>query len=156
MTSLTLRIRGYDLPGLCCVGRPNDARPARESVHVGIQRRREVVDLVPGDAVEATWEISIDVDPGRDGGTDFRGPHVQGKPGERFVYLSWGEVAADGQFAMFRRAKLWLGDIDEALLREAVAQSVVIEGRLPLTDRRGGPLCASVRPPLIHWYLIPV
>jgi hypothetical protein len=155
VSSLTVRIRGYDLPGLRCAGLPNDSRPARESVHVGIQRHREVVELFPGNATEAVWDVPIDVGPGRDGGTDFRGPHVQGKPGERFLYLSWGEVATDGQFAMFRRAKLWLGTIGEALLQEAAAKTAIVEGRLPLTDRRGGPLCASVRPPLIEWSVIP-
>jgi hypothetical protein len=35
-------------------------------------------------------------------------PFVQGRPGARFVYLSWGGVGADGHRAMFRRAKLML------------------------------------------------
>jgi hypothetical protein len=55
---------------------------------------------------------------------------------------------------MFRRAKLWLGTIDEAQLRQAIASGAVVEGRLSLTDRQGGPLCASVRPPTIEWSLI--
>ena len=31
---------------------------------------------------------------------------MQGRPGARFIYLTWGEVVEDGSFAMFRRAKL--------------------------------------------------
>jgi len=27
---------------------------------------------------------------------EFRGPAVQGKRGDRFVYLTWGNVGADG------------------------------------------------------------
>ena len=150
---ITIRIRGHDLPGARCVGLCGIAKPAYEVVHVGVQRKREVVDLVSGDAMEACWDLQIDVVPGRDGSLDFRGPWVQGKPGERFVYLSWGEVGADGDFAMFRRAKLWLGTIGKERLQQAIATTAVVEGRLRLTDRQGGPLCASVRPPNIAWSL---
>src|SRR5215212_2247167 len=147
MSTVTIRIRGHTLPGPRCVGLPGIAKPVYEGVHVGVQRQRDVVDLVPGDADEAVWDLPIDVLPGRDGRLDFRGPYVHGKPGERFVYLNWGEVGASGGFAGFRRAKLWLGTIGDELLEQAITSRSVIEGRLPLTDRRGGPLCASVRPP---------
>jgi hypothetical protein len=154
MSIVTIRIRGHDLPGLRCQGLPGIAKPVYEGIHVGVQRQRMVVDLVPGDAAEAVWELAVDVVPGRSGGLDFRGPYVHGKPGERFLYLSWGEVDADGGFAMFRRAKLWLGTMGDELLQKAIASGSVVEGRLPLTDGRGGPLCASVRPPTIAWSLV--
>ena len=154
MSSVTIRIRGHDLPGARCAGLPGIAKPVYEAVHVGVQRKREVVDLVSGDAPEACWDLQIEVVPGRDGGLDFRGPWVQGKPGERFVYLSWGEVGAGGAFWGFRRAKLWLGTIGEERLQQAIEANAIVEGRLPLTDGRGGPLCASVRPPTIAWSLV--
>jgi hypothetical protein len=153
MTSITIRIKGRDLPGIRCGGLPGIAKPKYEAVHVGVQRKREVVDLVAGDAAKACWDLQIEVAPGRDGDLDFRGPWVHGKPGERFLYLSWGELGADGEFSMFRRAKLWLGTIGEERLHQAIETSAVVEGRLPLTDGRGGPLCASVRPPIIEWSL---
>ena len=43
-----------------------------------------------------------------DGGVDLRGPAVHGRKGERFLYLTWGDVGADDSFAMFRRAKLMI------------------------------------------------
>jgi hypothetical protein len=52
---------------------------------------------------------------------------------------------------MFRRAKLWLGTIGEERIRQAIETGAVMEGRLGLTDGKGGPLCASVRPPVIQW-----
>ena len=154
MSTVTIRIRGHSLPGARCVGLPGTARPVDEAVHVGVQRKREVVDLVASDAPEACWDLQIDVVPGRDGGLDFRGPWVQGKPGERFIYLSWGELGPHGAFAMFRRAKLWLATIGDDRLQQAITSNAVVEGCLPLTDRRGGPLCASVRPPTIAWSLV--
>jgi hypothetical protein len=49
---------------------------------------------------------------------------------------------------MFRRAKLWLDDVDAELWESGLT----VHGQLPtLTDRTGMPLCASVRPPLIIW-----
>jgi hypothetical protein len=74
-------------PGGRCVGLPGIAKPCYEAIYVGVQRKRDVVDLVPGDAPEACWDLQIEVAPGRDGSLDFRGPWVHGKPGERFLYL---------------------------------------------------------------------
>src|SRR5690606_37690536 len=90
-------IRGSDLPGRR-VGEHGN-------VHVGVQRKRSrrdvgkaapVVELVPGDAARARWEIVVDV---TDEG-DVRGPFVEGRRGARFVYLSWNDVADDGTLTM--------------------------------------------------------
>ena len=51
---------------------------------------------------------------------------------------------------MFRRAKLWLEAVPPDVLASAAERGVLV-GRLGLTDGRGNPLCASVRPPLIEW-----
>jgi hypothetical protein len=51
---------------------------------------------------------------------------------------------------MFRRAKLLLDAEPPAVLRDAVAHGVLV-GRLGLTDAKGHPTCASVRPPRIVW-----
>ncbi|WP_329112417.1 DUF5990 family protein [Streptomyces sp. NBC_01353] len=80
------------------------------------------------------------------GALDFRGPHVQGRRGARFLYLTWGEQPPGAEFTMFRRAKLFLDDLPQ----QAVAGGKV-EGRLGLTDACGLPLCAAVRPPRIVW-----
>ena len=51
---------------------------------------------------------------------------------------------------MFRRAKIWLDAVPVPTLRRAVTVGGLV-GRLGLTDAKGHPLCASVRPPLIEW-----
>ena len=56
-----------------------------------------------------------------------------------------GEVV-DGDYRMFRRAKLHLDQFEPADV-----DGRVVEGRLGLTDGKGHPLCASVRAPLIVW-----
>jgi hypothetical protein len=134
---MRLVIRGRDLPGASYAGHGR--------IGVGLQVRTEPVGVVPGDAPAARWETDVRVVDG-----DVRGPAVQGKKGDRFVYLAWGDLSGDG-FEMFRRAKLMLDRVDDGLVAEAerTGRSLVAEVRL--TDERGGPLCARVDPPAVRW-----
>ncbi|MFC8298369.1 DUF5990 family protein [Micromonospora orduensis] len=142
---MRIRIDGSDLPG-----RRAGADALRlGNVHVGIQRRTEVVDRVPADAAEASWSFEVSSRE-IDGVLDVGGPWVHGRPGARFLYLSWGAVTDDG-FAMFRRAKLMFTDVPTELLRAAHEGGGILVGRLGLTDAAGEPLCARVRPPAIAW-----
>jgi hypothetical protein len=106
--------------------------------------------LVPGDADAAEFDFTVDILPAA-GSWDYRGPYVHGKPGERFLYLTWGDRPPGGAFAMFRRAKLHLSPIDAGLVERAAAPGQRLVARLALTDGRGGPRCASIRPPDITW-----
>jgi hypothetical protein len=143
-----IRIEGNELPGRA--GAPQAETLRLNGVHVGVQRKREVVGLVPVHEDRAVWELDVD-SRAVDGLIDVGGPWVHGRPGARFLYLSWGATAT-GEFAMFRRAKLMFGDIPGDLLR-ASADGGVIVGRLGLTEPDGGPRCARVRPPDITWTL---
>jgi hypothetical protein len=141
-----IRIVGIQLPGREC-GASGDF-PGYSNIHVGVQRRNrreELLDLHPGDAAMAVWTFDCAVD-----GTDVRGPYVQGPPGGRFIYLSWGTVDDAGRFSLFRRAKLMLEDVPRDVLASA-AKSGLLVGSLGLTDAKGNPLCARVRPPQISW-----
>ncbi len=151
MTEITMRIRGHTLPGLWCAARSDGVRDPYGPVHVGIQRQKEVIEIIPGDAAEAVYEFKVEVREAADGSPQFHGPFVQRRLPQQFVYLSWGEVKKPGQFAMFRRAKVHLTSIDPAIVRQALDNGGVLEGSVGLTDRRGDPLCASVRPPVIRW-----
>jgi hypothetical protein len=145
-----LRIVGSDLPGLACG--PSRNFPGYENIHVGVQRRNrpgELLGLVGGDAASARWDLDCDV-VDTAAGVDVKGPYVQGRPNERFVYLSWGTVDADGVFTMFRRAKLWLDGVAPEVM-DAARRSGTLVGRLGLRDGCGNPVCASVRPPRIEW-----
>jgi hypothetical protein len=82
-------------------------------------------------------------------GTDLKGPYIQGPPGGRFIYLSWGTVDA-GSFTLFRRAKLWLDAVPPAVIAAALDTGLLV-GRLGLTDRTGNPTCGAVRPPGVAW-----
>lgn len=146
---MRIRIEGSDLPGR---GDGEEAaRLRRDHVHVGVQRKAEVIDRVPAAAPAAAWRFEV-TSREIDGLLDVGGPWVHGRPGARFLYLAWGAVDGPG-FAMFRRAKLLFGDIPTELLRAAHEGDGVLVGRLGLTDGDGGPRCARVRPPDIAWVL---
>ncbi len=144
---MRIRIEADDLPGRAFV---SEGVPLG-NVHVGVQVGRQPAGLVRGDAKSARWEVDVVAVADDDGGLDLRGPAVQGKRGERFLYLTWGDVGADGSFTMFRRAKLMVADVDPQLLAASAATDGTLVATLGLTDGRGGPLCARVRPPHISW-----
>lgn len=141
-------IEGFDLPGRTFCdpgGKPLD------DVHVGVQVRQEPHELVAGDAARARWELDVGVVTAPDGSLDFRGPPVHGKRGDRFLYLTWGNLDGQGHFDRFRRAKLMLDRVDPALVREAHQHQRRLVGRVRLTDSHGGPRCARVDPPDLEW-----
>ncbi len=151
MKGVQIRVEASDLPGRSCS--PSLDRPGEHSnIHVGVQRRNqpdELLDLVPGDAPSASWTLDCKATASSTG-VDVTGPYIQGRPGGRFIYLSWGTLDEAHAFEMFRRAKLQLDAVPPAILENAVERGLLV-GRLGLTDPKGNPLCAAVRPPVIDW-----
>src|SRR5262245_13903164 len=146
---MEVRIVGTDLPGRTCA----DPRPGGleyRNVHVGVQRRRDVVDLFPADAPRTEWSFPVDTVT-NDGALDFRGPFVHGKRGDRFLYLSWGTVDAADHFEMFRRAKLMFDAVPADVLRSAQASGKLLVGTVRMRHDDGMPRCAAVRPPVVEW-----
>jgi hypothetical protein len=91
-------VDGCDLPGARFV---SDGA-LFQNVHVAVQVGEDPVEPVRGDAASARWELDVRavLD---DGGVDLRGPSVHGKKGDRFLYLTWGDVGRDGSFQLFAR-----------------------------------------------------
>ncbi|WP_069172707.1 DUF5990 family protein [Streptomyces griseus] len=147
---MQIHIEGSELPGRTCG--PGTDFAGFDNIHVGVQRKDRPGELLtphPGDAPRASWTLDCTTTPGPDG-TRVAGPYIQDRLGGHFVYLSWGTVDEAGVFTMFRRAKLMIGDIDPDVL-EAAARSGHLTARLRLSDDRGLPRCARVRPPDITW-----
>ena len=139
-------ITGTNLPGreFC---RPDGS--TMDNVHVGVQVGRDPDQLVRADEPVAEWQVDVDLVQ-RAGALDFRGSAVQGKRGDRFIYLTWGHVAPDGDFEMFRRAKLMLDRVDPDLMRSANERGC-LAASVDLTGGDGGPRCARVDPPALVW-----
>lgn len=138
---MRIHLEGYDLPGRSCG--PSPQQPGgHHNIHVAVQGRKGSDDvrwLVPGDASLAVWDLEVSVIK-QPPGADVRGPEIQGRPGERFIYLPWGEVSGTGAFRMFKRGKLMLADISDDVMASACAGGVLI-GRVRLTNERGQPGC---------------
>ena len=147
---MRITIEGHDLPG----ARFSSDGAQLQNVHVAVQVGKDPVDPIRADADSVRWELDVRavVD---DGSVDLRGPAVHGKRGERFLYLTWGEVDADSSFVMFRRPKLMISDVDRDLLLAAAGGDGKLVASLSLTDEHGCPRCGRVRPPVVAWRLSP-
>jgi hypothetical protein len=149
----TLRVRVVctDLPGTLFRDAQDPARPVKDPVFLGIQRGKEVIEQVPGDTKTVTFTPEFRVERQKDGTPNFLGPFAQGTADDRFFYLSWGVRGAGGTFGMFRRLKIRLGHLSATRVARACRSGEPITVRLRLTDAKGGPLCATPRPPHIEW-----
>ena len=105
-------------------------------------------------ALSFNFSISVrDKKPG-DIEPDFAGPLVQGRKGERFIYIDIGTYAGDPSSEWARRLKIPLMGISwqtiEALQNKTSRLQLVILG----TSKDGGPACGSVKP-FTGWDLFP-
>ena len=158
---LVVQIEGFALPGRSCSPVPGGS--GYQNVHVAMGNDRAGVtglpvpgqrwvatELVPGDAKSATWEVMVTIRRGADA-IDFGGPSVRGDRSDRHLGLIWVEVGDDGTFRLFRGAKLRLVDVDQRIIEQAWQPGFALVARVRLTDARGNPICARVRPPDIEW-----
>ena len=73
----------------------------------------------------------------KDGKPDFSGAQVQGKPGERFLYLSWAYAAG----GWVQRIKIPLSDITWQQIEQAASSDSALEAVI-----EDGTAAATVRP----------
>ena len=137
-----LRVIGHELP----------SRTGSElaGLHIGVQRGTEILELTAAEAESVSFDIRVE--PIVEGGVlvDFRGPYVQGKRGARFVYLTWVDVADDGTQTRYGRAKVGLEELPDDVAAALIADApVAVE--MGLTDPRGRPRCASIKPAELRW-----
>lgn len=74
----------------------------------------------------------------------LRGAAVQGRPGDRFLYVNSGTYAGDRGSAWSRRAKVPLLGITGKLVDVAIKKGGVLRCQFSGTAKDGGPTCASV------------
>lgn len=149
---MVIEVEGQSLPGRSCNPGPDTGR--YENIHVGIGPRDSPLELYPGDAPSTYWQFEVVSKRSTDGSIDFRGPLVSGRRGDRFLYLTWGTVAEDGKFQLFRRAKLGLSELDPNLVAQVLDQQADLHCTVQLTDSKGNPVCARLQPPAIEWRIV--
>ena len=123
-----IEIRGHHLPGRTW---QSEGRGAGQTSTSRCRSARTRSVSSPATCWSAKWDVDVQVVTGDDGALDFKGPAVHGKRGERFLYLTWGDVGPDESFAMFRRAKLMLNHVDADLVSRAerLGRAVVANDR---------------------------
>ena len=158
---LTVVIEGSELPGLSC--QPDGEEPEHRNVHVALYTRSkdqptlampgnswQAAEPVPGDSPAARWEMTVTVRQDGDG-YDFSGPFVRGVRTDRHLGLAWGDLPGDGTLRLFRGAKLRLVEVPPGLIAEAMRPGHRLVARVRLTDTKGYPVCARLRPQYLTW-----
>jgi len=114
-------------------------------VYGAVQVRRDVEQITR--LTDGPMDLTAEFETlGPNDGLDFRGPYVQGRRGDRFIYISWGLSEDAANFGMYRRAKVILDEIPPELL-DGLDLVATIDG----TSADGGPVCARIRPESIEW-----
>ena len=158
---LTVLIEGSELPGLSC--QPDRDESEHRNVHVALYTRSrdqptltmpgdpwQAAEPVPGDSPAARWEVTVTVRQDDDG-YDFAGPFVRGVRTDRHLGLAWGDVPGDGTLRLFRGAKLRLVEVPPSLIAAAMRPGHRLVARVRLTDAKGYPVCARLRPSHLAW-----
>jgi hypothetical protein len=132
--------------------------PTRHGAEFGLQEKRAGDWVLHSGTKQPNgdfiFDFECDVKPKGPGAPpDFGGQFVHGKPGERFVYLSWkprgwtpGEPEPGAPHCV-RRMKIHLKSVQWLQVEEALGGDSRLEARVAGTATDGGPNCASV--PLI-------
>jgi hypothetical protein len=148
---LIVEITGVNPPGRRC--NPAPEHGPYEDIHVGAGRFSDPVGLFVGDSAYIQWRIEVRVVQKEDG-PDFRGPHVDGKRGDRHIYLNWFAREPDGELRLFRRAKVMLEGIDPGLVARAENSGAALRCTVSLTNERGQPTTRRFRAADLSWRLV--
>ena len=121
------------------------------SLHLGIQRDQVIIEAASADSKRIVFKPALRARPNPDGSVNFLGPFAQGPKAERFIYLNWVTMNGKTLTGMVGRIKLHLNHLEWATVEKAARLNNPIRVRLSLTNAKGLPLMASVRPNVAQW-----
>jgi hypothetical protein len=115
-------------------------------VQIGRGAEYETTQKQRSKGTDLRFEFAVGIRASKPAAPDFRGPVVQGPPGQRFVYIDIGTYAGQTGAPWSRRLKIPLIGITWDVIDRVSATQMVLETRVPGTARDGGPTCATVKP----------
>ncbi|MEJ5223255.1 MAG: DUF5990 family protein [Anaerolineales bacterium] len=132
-----------------CVELPDYRILEYNDLRLGIQEKKEVKQDVACSVRQARFMFALDVEIEGES-VRFRGPVVQGTPGDQFVYLVWGK--RDGEmWTTIRRLKVPLSNIGVERITRAIETNQPLAMRIVMTNSRGEPISASLKPNQFEW-----
>jgi Family of unknown function (DUF5990) len=140
---ITIEIVCTELPGA-----------GHHALHLGIQRDKEIIEAASADSNRIVFKPTLRARRNGDGSVNFLGPFAQGPKTERFIYLNWASTNGKELTAMVGRIKLHLNHINWAAVEKAAKRNKPIRVELALTNAKGNPVMASVRPDVAKWTLL--
>ena len=139
---ITIEIECTELPGV-----------KNPSLHLGIQRDEVITEIAPADSKRIVFKPSLRARRNSDGYVDFLGPFAHGPKAERFIYLNWVTTDGKAPTTMVGRIKLHLNHINWVAAKRAAEGRKPLLVKLALTNAKGKPVMASVRPDVARWQL---
>ena len=138
---------------ITCTNLPGSTWDERGPIHLGIQKGDEIEDAQSADLERIKFSSTLRVRRHTDGSANFLGPYVHGPRTGRFIYLVWAVIHGKTPIAMAGRVKILLNHIGWNDVERAAANGRSIKVTIPLTDKKGRPVFASVRPDQARWHL---
>lgn len=140
--ALSIQLQCSDFPGIRFCD--------REPIYLSVQKNQDVIWPVPGDSKEVTYDIPLFVNEGKNGKPNFLGPFVFGKTGDKFLYLVWYSKKYTIE-NRFRRIKIKLNVLTWEDINQAILEEQPMVAHIKLKDKRGEPVCASLKEGNIGW-----
>ena len=138
---------------IICTKSPGSKWDERGPISLGIQKGEGIEDAQSADLERIKFKPVLRVRRHTEGSANFLGPFAHGPRTGRFIYLVWAVMRGKTPLAMAGRIKLMLDHIEWGDVERAAAKGRSIKVTIALTNEKGRPVFASVRPDRAKWDL---
>jgi hypothetical protein len=138
---------------ITCTDLPGSKWDERGAVHLAIQKGDQIEDAQSADLDRVKFGPVLRVRKHADGSANFLGPYAHGPRTGRFIYLVWAAMQGKAPVAMAGRIKILLDHIGWNDVERVAAKKRPIKVTIALTNEKGRPVFASVRPDRAKWKL---
>ena len=138
---------------IVCTNLPGEEWDGNSTLCLGIQRDEQIIEVASAGSKRVVFRPVLRARRNTDGSANFLGAFAHGPRTERFIYLVWAIVQGKQLVRMVGRVKLHLNHIEWASVEYSAGGKKPIRVTLALTNAKGKPVMASVRPDVAKWEL---